>query len=142
MKIYIYRGGSGCGGIYGRCLIDTSERKIVNLCKYSEWNHCNSHQRHPGKDCVDSLSSEVSDYPAECVKDFSYDLSLLESFLDTCELHANQFAAMDQQADTVYILTSSSEVRKVWDTSYGEIYPENPALCAKLQKLIDFTPSE
>lgn len=45
--------------------------------------------------------------------------------------------AMDAQEDEVFILTTKSEVRKVYTTT-GEIcYPENPALFAKLQKLIE-----
>lgn len=137
MKIYVYRGGSGWGGITGSYLIDTIEKKIVDLHRYLEWNFYHPHRRHPGKDGIDCLASSISDYPVECVRDFNYDLSLFESFLDTCELHKEKYAMMDQQIDEVYVLTSSSEVRQVYDTSFGETYPENPVLHSKLKKFID-----
>lgn len=140
MKIFINRRGSGWGGVVGSWLIDTTERKIINLRDYYVWNEEHPHQRHSGKLYVDCLSSKMTDYPADCVKDFNYDLSLLEQFLGDCELRQPVGGCMDHQMDVVYVLTSKNEVRLVWDTRVSNegLRPENDALCAKLRILMDF----
>ena len=137
MKIYIYRGGSGWGGIEGSVLIDTTLKKYINFKEYFRWNYDHPNKKFPGKTGVDCLSSDISDYPKEVIRDFPYDISLLECFLDDCELFKKKFASMDQQIDEVYILTENSEVRKVFDTRFGFTCPANPALNAKLRKLVE-----
>ena len=135
MKIFIVRHGSGWGGKMGKIMIDTSKKKWINLDKYQSKYRSSLYKY--DKDDINSLSAKIEDYPEDCIGDFSWDVSLLESFLEDCELHRENFNAMDAQEDEVFILTTKSEVRKVY-TTIGEIcYPENPALFAKLQKLVE-----
>jgi hypothetical protein len=136
--------GSGWGGAVGKWLIDTSEMKIVDLSEYWMWNQKHPWKRHPGRDDINCLASKISDYPEEVVKDFNYDLSLLEQFLDICTLHKSVGYSMDHQVDQVFILTSELTVRKVWDTTYSAdgLYPENPAIHDKLYELMQFVSGE
>ena len=140
MRILIYRCGSGWGGIERRVLIDTTLKKIVDIDKIFSYM---VRAKYPEQEIkhlfdVNLINDELDSFPSCYISEFNEDLSLLECFLDDCELTKKIQVAMDHQIDYMYILTKDGEIRKVWDTNYNITYPTNKTLCAKINKLMDY----
>ena len=131
MRILIVRSGSGWGGIVCRYMIDTSEKIIIDLFGCYKLKKDNTYF-----DEEKVLKLPLDDFPSKAMLEFNYNIDLLESFLSDCELHKEPRMMMDHQIDSVYILDETNNVRCVYDTD-GFICPENPAICAKLQKLVE-----
>ena len=132
MKILVVRSGSGWGGVVSRYLIDTTEKVMIDLykCFYLAKDKNSEY-------LTDSVFNfDISDFPEKACLKYTFNIDLLESFLADCELHEEECVLMDQQIDSVYVLDSDKNIRCVYDTDWC-LWPENPALCAKLQKLID-----
>lgn len=129
MIILIRRLGSGWGGAYGHFMYDTKHKKKVNLDKYFKLT------KDPEAFKIDIIGKKVKEFPKECVIPFPPDLSLL-NFLPVCDLTNEHYSVFDIQIDEVYVL-HKGEVRKVYSSDTG-LYPTNPALRAKLRKLIEY----
>lgn len=131
MRILIVRSGSGWGGIVCRYLIDTSEKIIVDLLGCYKLKKDSTYF-----DEEKVLKLSLDNFPSQAMLEFNYNIDLLESFLSDCELHEEPCMMMDHQIDSVYVLDKDDNIRCVYDTD-GFIWPENAALCAKLQKLVE-----
>lgn len=129
MMILVRRLGSGWGGVYQNTLYDTVRKKRINLDKYFELT------KDKEAFSIDIIHKKTKDFPKECVIDFTPNISLL-NFLPTCDLTCKNTFWFDIQTDEAYVL-HKGKVRQVYDSN-KELYPTNPALCAKLHKLIEY----
>jgi hypothetical protein len=130
MRILIVRSGSGWGGIVSRYLIDTTEKVMIDLYKCFELTKDNKYFN------FNVFYLPLSDFQKQACSKYVFNVDLLESFLQSCELHEEPCMIMDHQIDSVYVLDKNNGIRCVYDTD-GFIWPENPALCSKLQKLVE-----
>ena len=131
MRILIGRHGSGWGGVHSNWLHDTQNKIKINLDQCYRTTKDNKYFK------TNILKTPIDEFPQECIYPCNYDLSLLESFLPDCELTNPGYAMMDQQVDIVHILLDDDSIRCVYDTRRTDIKPVNPALCAKLELLIN-----
>ena len=130
MRILIERCGSGWGGIFRRRLYDIQNRVCINLDK------CFSITKNDVFYTTNVLHMMLSEFPQTTISPCNHNLSLLEMFLPDCELSNPEYTMFDQQTDIVHILTDDGSIRCVYNSSFN-ITPINPALCAKLNRLID-----
>ena len=102
MKIWIYRGGSGWGGIEGEMFIDTGLKLAVtsnNLLKlYREFPKSSVFEDQARwLQSPSVLYKDIRWFDPRSIIEFDKDLSLLESFLEDCELHKERIIRFDQQ---------------------------------------------
>ena len=130
MRILIIRAGSGWGGVVARCLFDTKEKVCIDLVKCFRIS----------KDSIyfdtNCINLPLSKFPKKAIMPFTLDISVLEFFLPDCEREYRDGCLFDQQIDLVYISKSNKQIECVLDTDEG-FWPKNPALNAKLRKLIE-----
>ena len=129
MRILVIRSGSGWGGVIARCLFDTKEKVCIDLVK------CFNISKDSIYFDTDCINLPISKFPKKAIMPFTLDISLLEFFLPNCELEYRDDVLFDQQIDCVYISKSIGQIECVLDTDEG-FWPKNPALNAKLNKLI------
>ena len=134
MRILVIRSGSGWGGIYGCCIFDTKNKVCIDIQKCYNITKDPIYYHYDNTEGIINLS--LSKFPKKAIMPFTLDISLLEFFLPNCELEYRDECLFDQQIDHVYISKSNKQIECVLDTDEG-FWPKNPALNAKLRKLIE-----
>lgn len=132
MKLLLQSNG-GFSGFYSRfILIDTDLRKMVKTDGLMKDDLTGIKYI---RDYIDNEKiPDIDDFDKSLVRDFDYDISILERFLPTVQVITNtSIAIMDDINYDVYLSSENVPYRKFRLNSSSHL--ENDALSAKLRKL-------
>lgn len=113
MKLLIERRGSGWGGVVGKWLVDIDHQVAYDLRNI---------YRHPQDIQIAQKLPDIS----------------LLNLLYNCDRSYEGLVAMDQQVDLITLIPDNDSPQIVYSTDWTEVYPLNPALRAKLERLMEY----
>lgn len=134
MRILIERCGSGWGGYEGKYLVDTKEKKVIDI-----WKSYLKIKAEVYLDVGKCIRLPLDSFPEIYTNQLDFDVHDLEFFLPTAEIEIDNTICFDQQVDYAYYLAENGQVICILDTSgNGENrYLENTQLAKKLRDLVE-----
>lgn len=134
MRILINRTGSGWGGYFGKYLVDTKEKVVVDIWKSYDMIKADAYVNN--EKCI---RLPLDSFPESCTKPLELDVHDLECFLPTAEIEIDNTSCFDQQVDYVFYLAENNQIICILDTSGNgeDVYLKNPQLAKKLRKLME-----